>query len=128
MTGGRLCYFTEDTGLFVPQRPSGTLSVHVREMHAVSKLLSGVRYVLFVVDDTNGLGGSTENIVTLKQGLLDKMHASTSLLTGCEGIHDNDLDREKGGDRRNEGGDNRRRRGKGGGYGKGGQERRHINY
>ena len=78
--GGRLCFFTKDTGLFIPQRPAGTVSVHIREMHAVSKLLSGVRYVLFVVDETNGLGGSTENIVTFKEGLLNKMNASIRLL------------------------------------------------
>ena len=79
--GGRLCFFTEDVGLFVPSRPAGTLTVHIREMHAVSKLLSGVRYILFVVDQSNGLGGATENIVTLKQSLLEKMLASKSMLS-----------------------------------------------
>ena len=92
-TGGQLCFFTEDVGLLVPRRPAGTLSVHSREMHAVSKLLSGVRYVLFVVDDTNGLGGSTKNIVTLKQSLLSKMHASMILV-------DDDDDEEEDGRRR----------------------------
>ena len=64
--GGRLCFFTSMIGLFVPRRPSGNLSVHTKEMHAVSRLLSGVRYILFVLDDTNSLGGSKENIVKVE--------------------------------------------------------------
>ena len=60
-----MCYFVEDIGLLVPRRPAGTLTVHTKELHGVSKLLSGVRYVLFVVDVNNGLGGETANIVTL---------------------------------------------------------------
>ena len=90
--GGRLCFFTDDTGLHVPKRPAGTLTVHTREMHAVSRLLSGVRYVLFVVDGTNYLGGDTENIVVLRQDLLDKMHTSMSLLNNEEDLTDNDED------------------------------------
>ena len=35
-TGGRLCYYTDDVGLFVPRRPAGTLTVHQKEMHAVT--------------------------------------------------------------------------------------------
>ena len=54
--------YTDDMGLFVPRRLAGTLTVHEKEMHAVSRLLSGVRYSLFVVDITNGLGGETANI------------------------------------------------------------------
>ena len=85
--GGRLCYFTEDIGLFVPRRPEGTLTVHMTEMHAVSKLLSGVRYVLFVVDDKNGLGGQTENILTLTQELLDQTCTSMDLLDQDKSNH-----------------------------------------
>jgi len=62
--GGRLCYFSDDIGLVVPRRPAGTLTVHTKEMHAVSRCLSGVRYSLFVVDRSNGLGGNTANIIT----------------------------------------------------------------
>ena len=74
-TGGKLCYFVEDIGLLVPRRPAGTLTVHTKEMHGVSKLLSGVRYVLFVVDVNNGLGagGETANIVKLSPEQLDNM-------------------------------------------------------
>ncbi|XP_066934905.1 uncharacterized protein [Clytia hemisphaerica] len=79
-TGGRLCYYTDDVGLFVPQRSAGTLSIHQREIHAVTKLLSGVRYVLFVVDGTNDLGGSDANIVKLRPKLLAKMKSSMELL------------------------------------------------
>ena len=80
--GGKLCFFTHDIGLYIPCRPAGTVSVHRREMHAVSKLLSGVRYVLFVVDITNGLGGATENIVTLNGALLNQMYVSKLALNG----------------------------------------------
>ena len=94
-TGGRLCFYTEDAGLLVPRRPAGTLSVHVREMHAVSRLLSGVRYVLFVVDESNGLGGATENIVTLKRGVLDMMYASITELNSPVDVN-NESDGEEG--------------------------------
>ena len=80
--GGKLCFYSEDIGLYIPCRPAGTVSVHRREMHAVSKLLSGVRYVLFVVDITNGLGGATENIVTLNGALLNQMYVSKLALNG----------------------------------------------
>ena len=63
--GGRLYFYTDDSGLIIPSRPAGTLSAHTKEMHAVSRLLSGVRYVLFIIDSINDLGGSTENIVNL---------------------------------------------------------------
>jgi len=69
--GGRLCYYSDDIGLLVPRRPAGTLTVHFKEMHAVSRCLDGVRYSLFVVDNTNGLGGYTENIVTLTKEKLE---------------------------------------------------------
>ncbi|XP_066934906.1 uncharacterized protein [Clytia hemisphaerica] len=79
--GGRLCYYTEDVGLLVPRRPTGTLCVHHREMHAVSKLLSGVRYVFFVVDDINDLGEQTgANIITLEQSIIDTMTATLGVL------------------------------------------------
>jgi len=72
-TGGRLCFFADNVGLMVPRRPEGTLTVHKKELHAVSKLLSGVRYVLFVVDVYNRLGGETENIVDLTSEMLSSM-------------------------------------------------------
>jgi len=69
--GGRLCYYSDDIGLLVPRRPAGTLTVHFKEMHAVSRCLHGVRYSLFVVDRSNGLGGNTENIITLTKEKLE---------------------------------------------------------
>jgi len=69
--GGRLCYYTDDIGLLVPRRPAGTLTVHRKEMHAVSRCLSGVRYSLFVVDMSNGLGGYSENITTISKEKLE---------------------------------------------------------
>ncbi|XP_066914324.1 uncharacterized protein [Clytia hemisphaerica] len=80
-TGGRLCFFTDDIGLFVPQRPAGTLSVHYKEMHGVSKLLSGVRYVLFIVDIANGLGGAKENIIEFNQKIMDHMNSGINLMS-----------------------------------------------
>ena len=68
-----MCYFVEDIGLLVPRRPAGTLTVHTKEMHGVSKLLSGVRYVLFVVDENNGLGGESANIVRLSPEQMDRI-------------------------------------------------------
>ena len=80
-TGGRLCYYTEETGLFIPSRPAGTLSVHRREMHAVTKLLTGVRYVFFVVDDTNDLGRMRgANIVEIDKQMVSKMKNSAKML------------------------------------------------
>eukprot|EP01040_Poterioochromonas_malhamensis_P008062 gene8062-8715_t len=55
--GGRLCYFTEESGVQVLQRSAGDITKHGREsMHAVTRLTSGSRYSLFVVDQENGLG------------------------------------------------------------------------
>ena len=62
--GGRLCFVTKETckardkiHLTVPERPAGTLTGHHRDiLHGVTRLHSGVRYSLFVVDQSNGLG------------------------------------------------------------------------
>ena len=75
--GGRLCFITKAqsdsagarataaTGaaagagctLSIPCRPAGTLTSHGRTvLHGVSRLSRGVRYGLFVVDQSNGLG------------------------------------------------------------------------
>jgi len=75
--GGRLCFYTDESGLIVPKRPAGTLSAHTKEMHAVSRLISGVRYVLLVVDSMNDKGGSTENIVDLGKNNILKAYLST---------------------------------------------------
>lgn len=54
--GGNLCYYTKN-GLFHQKRVSGTITRHDRDvLHAVTQLHSGVRYALFVVDKSNGLG------------------------------------------------------------------------
>jgi len=55
--GGRLCFYSPDAGLHIPPRPSGTVTVHPRhQLHGVTRLISGKRYSLFVVDRHNGLG------------------------------------------------------------------------
>eukprot|EP01040_Poterioochromonas_malhamensis_P013295 gene13295-14604_t len=55
--GGRLCYFTEENGVQVLQRSAGDITKHgQKSLHAVTRLTSGTRYSLFVVDELNGLG------------------------------------------------------------------------
>ena len=55
--GGRLCFYAPDAGLHIPPRPSGTVTIHPRhQLHGVTRLISGKRYSLFVVDRQNGLG------------------------------------------------------------------------
>jgi ubiquitin len=57
--GGRLCFFTLERGVEVLNRNAGDLTKHGREaLHAVTRLTSGIRYSLFVVDRSNGLGDS----------------------------------------------------------------------
>jgi len=48
--GGRLCYITA-RGLEVPRRPAGFVTIHDDTItHGVSRLISGARYGLFVLD------------------------------------------------------------------------------
>jgi hypothetical protein len=55
--GGRLCFFTPERGVEVLNRNAGDLTKHATEtLHAVTRLTSGTRYSLFVVDRNNGLG------------------------------------------------------------------------
>lgn len=55
--GGQLVFYSNDIGLVVPKRPAGTLTKHPRAMlHGVTRLMEGIRYSLFVVDESNGLG------------------------------------------------------------------------
>ncbi len=55
--GGRLCYFTPEKGVEVLSRRAGDITKHNRDaLHAVTRLTSGTRYSLFVVDESNGLG------------------------------------------------------------------------
>ena len=56
--GGRLCFYAPDKGITIPdRRRAGTMTIHDDfQMHAVTRLVSGTRYSLFVVDRGNGLG------------------------------------------------------------------------
>jgi len=84
--GGTLCYFTDDSGLFVTKRPVGTVMVHVKELNAVSKLLDGVSYVLFTDNTSDAVSDATENIVTLKAADIESMYAFIgNLKTKCGG-------------------------------------------
>lgn len=71
--GGRLCYFTLRNGVEVLQRQSGDFTKHSCDvLHAVTCLISGTRYSLFVVDRANGLGetGIIEADVELVKSIL----------------------------------------------------------
>ena len=82
-SGGRLCYFTRERGLEVLNRPAGFLTRHCAGtvLHGVTKLRSGVRYSLFVVDHSNGLGADdfvirpSKNLV---KGILDAPQGSNT--------------------------------------------------
>lgn len=55
--GGRLCFYSPQRGVNIPQRCAGDITKHDRTvLHAVTKLTAGSRYSLFVVDSANGLG------------------------------------------------------------------------
>ena len=62
--GGRLIFYAQGK-CHVPERTAGYASIHDRDiLHAVSRVTSGVRYSLFVVDKENSLG---DNVVRLKK-------------------------------------------------------------
>lgn len=76
--GGRLCFYTEDKGVEVLQRNAGYLTVHdTRVLHAVTRLVSGTRYSLFVVDSSNGLG-ETDIITATVDDCLDTCYEPTA--------------------------------------------------
>lgn len=63
--GGNLCYYTKH-GLVRLVRDAGVVTVHEPKiLHAVTKVHSGVRYSLFVLDRTNG-GLDEENVFGFK--------------------------------------------------------------
>jgi hypothetical protein len=68
--GGRLCYFTPEKGVEVLERKAGTLTTHCRRvLHSVTRLTSGTRYSLFVVDKNNGLGDSGVIVIDIEDVL-----------------------------------------------------------
>ena len=70
--GGRLCFYTRDT-FFQPRRPAATLTIHHRQiLHGVTRLTSGCRKSLFVVDKLNGLGDT--GIFYLNNKIIDKIY------------------------------------------------------
>lgn len=55
-TGGRFCAFHDDE-MKIPKRTQGTLSIHdAKVMHGVSKMIQGVKYALFFVNNGNDMG------------------------------------------------------------------------
>mmetsp|Transcript_50281 Transcript_50281/g.60476 ORF Transcript_50281/g.60476 Transcript_50281/m.60476 type:complete len:433 (-) Transcript_50281:1326-2624(-) len=68
--GGRLCFYSPDVGLQIPPRPPGTVTVHHREqMHGSTRLVSGKRYSLFVVNSCNNLG--EKGVFVVDKGIFD---------------------------------------------------------
>jgi hypothetical protein len=54
--GGRLMYVNAERNLFMPNRPRGTMTKHNKHIyHGVSKLISGVRYSLFLIDSPSSV-------------------------------------------------------------------------
>ena len=54
--GGRLCYVDEERKLVVPNRPKGTMTKHNKFIyHGVSKLMTGKRYSLFLIDSPSSV-------------------------------------------------------------------------
>ena len=63
--GGRLCFFVNDQ-LHVLERPAGsTCQYPAKVLHGVSVLTQGSRKSLFVLDESNGLGDTAVQEVTL---------------------------------------------------------------
>jgi hypothetical protein len=55
--GGRLVYASPSSGLLVPRRPAGSLTIHTAGVvHGVSALESGVRYVLILEGSPTSIG------------------------------------------------------------------------
>ena len=74
--GGRLVFYAQGK-CHVPERKAGFVSIHDRDiLHAVSRVTSGVRYSLFVVDKANTLGN---NVLRLnKEGVKEIVFSYTS--------------------------------------------------
>jgi ubiquitin len=71
--GGDLTFYSKQLGLVTPKRPPGTVSIHPgNQMHGVSRLISGVRHSLFIVDRDNGLG-EMGTVFEVDRGLLGAM-------------------------------------------------------
>lgn len=54
--GGRICFFTNNQ-LYIPKRKPGSITIHKScVMHAVTRMIQGTRYSLFIVNKENSLG------------------------------------------------------------------------
>ena len=70
--GGRLCFFTPEKGVEVLSRQAGDVSMHGPcALHGVTRLISGTRYSLFVVDSKNGLGDDC--VIEPDVGMMEKV-------------------------------------------------------
>jgi hypothetical protein len=55
--GGRICFFNEEQGFAIPERPAGFTTIHGRAcMHGVTRLTEGERQSLFVIRADASLG------------------------------------------------------------------------
>lgn len=74
--GGRLIFYAQGN-CHVPERKAGFVSIHDRDiLHAVSRVTSGVRYSLFVVDKANTLGNGVLRLN--KEGVKEIVFSYTS--------------------------------------------------
>ena len=71
-TGGDLV-FLNHKGVHIPQRKCSTMTKHSPYiLHGVARIHSGIRYSLFIVGQSNGLGD--EKVVHVDESFLEKMN------------------------------------------------------
>lgn len=71
--GGKLCFFIDDK-LNIPPRNIGSMTKHSpKVLHGVTRVESGIRNSLFVVDQSNGLGG--DGVIIVKQILVERFNS-----------------------------------------------------
>lgn len=72
--GGRLMFYTPKEGLLVPERPALFYTTHKRsQLHAVSRVTRGVRYSLFLVNNSNGVTNNGADCLLVGNTLVDTL-------------------------------------------------------
>lgn len=90
--GGRLLFFAQGK-CHVPKREEGFVSIHKRDiLHAVTRLISGVRYSLFIVDESNTLG---DVVVRMNDEAVKKIVAKVNSDEEVEDITDACLEEQE---------------------------------
>jgi len=71
--GGRLMFYNNE-GLLVPERPALFYTTHKRsQLHAVSRVTRGVRYSLFLVNNSNGVTNNGADCLLVGNTLVDTL-------------------------------------------------------